>query len=170
MIQFRSVPVADFATPRLWNVCFTGTERHRWFDRFLRSGFRHVYLVGYVPEFGVWLKYEVLFAYTTLAIVSGDHVAGLFAAAMRDGDVVAVAPQFHVKHNPVVYLGFWCAPAVRHALGLRCVAITPQGLHRYLLKMGAKSLRAETHEPVQRTEDQARCGGPSGPSPAASHC
>jgi hypothetical protein len=148
-------PPADYGTPELWNVCFSGVKRNRWLDRFLKPGFRHVFLVGFVTEFGHWLLYEVLFHYSVVAIVSGDYAAGLLTIAMREGDVLTVRPEFHVKRRWQHALGFWCVPAIRHVLGLRCVAITPFGLHRYLLARGAVSLKAEAHEQsVQSAESQ----------------
>lgn len=156
MFHFRQTePLAEYGTPQLWNVCFAGLERNRWFDRFLRPGFRHVFMVGYVAEFGLWLKYEVLFSYSSIAIVSGDYAAGLICKAMHDGDVLTMRPMFHMKHRVVSRLGLWCVPAVRHALGVRCVALTPQGIHRFLLKNGAKSLKAVAHELVQHAEGSA---------------
>lgn len=125
-------------------------------DRFLAPGFRHVFMLGYVAEFGAWLLYDVRLSHTTVAIVSQAHAAALIGLAMDEGDVLTLSPQLHVKHSPLDRIGFWCVPAARHLLGVRCVALTPRGLHRYLVRMGAKSLKAEEDgQPVLWTEDQA---------------
>ena len=32
--------------------------------------------------------------------------------------------------------GFYCVPAIKHLLGLKCVALTPDGLYRAVIKAG----------------------------------
>jgi hypothetical protein len=54
------------ATPRYWQVCFMGLEKRFWWDRFLPVGFRHVFLLGYVPEHRIWICYDVLFFKTEI--------------------------------------------------------------------------------------------------------
>lgn len=149
----KASPAADFGTPRLWNVCFVGRTRVKFIDRFLAPGFRHVFMLGYVAEFGAWLLYDVQFRHTTIAIVTRERAATLIGIAMAEGDVLTFAPILHVKSSPLARIGFWCVPAARHLLGARCVALTPRGLHRYLVRMGAKSLKTEEDgQPVLRTE------------------
>lgn len=112
-------------------------------------------MVGYVAEFGVWLLYDVQLTHSTVAIVSEEYAARVIGVAKDEGDVLTFAPRFHVKRSLLERFGFWCVPAARHLLGVRCVALTPRGLHRYLTRMGAKSLKAPRDEPVLRSEDQA---------------
>jgi hypothetical protein len=127
------------ATPRYWQVCFLGTERKFWWDRFLPSGFRHVFLLGYVPEHKIWLCYDVLFFKTEITVLSGERAGFLLTLAEREGAVLTwPAP---IDPAPLrIRLGMWCVPAVQHVLGVRCVAITPKGLHDYLVRQGAKPL------------------------------
>lgn len=128
------------ASPRAWQVCFLGTERRFWWDRFLPSGFRHVFLLGYVPEFKVWLCYDVLFFKTEITLLSGERAGFLLTLAEKDGAVLTWPAPVNPTSAWWLRLGMWCVPAVQHVLGLRCVAMTPKGLHDYLLRQGASPL------------------------------
>lgn len=158
------------ATPRYWQVCFIGDQRKFWWDWLLPSGFRHVFLLGYVPEFKVWLCYDVLFFKTEIVVHSGATAGFLLELAHREGACLTWPAPIDPP-RPLFRFGMWCVPAVKHILGLRCVAMTPNGLHQYLLRHGAKPLFEDAHEPVQRTEDtgcpEGRSGGDRGAATGA---
>lgn len=137
------VEVPPLAMPKVWQVCFLKTEREYWWDRFLPDGFRHVFLLGYVPEYRQWVYFDPQYASTVVGIVTPARAGALLEIALHEGAVVNVPAS--VARPPACWarLGFYCVPAVKHALGLRCVAVTPKGLHDYLLKIGAKRLERE---------------------------
>lgn len=133
-------------TPLIWQVCFCKKTATHWLDRFLMPGFRHVFLLGFVGAADVWLLYDVGRDISTVAVVSRERARELFAVALSDGAVLRYEPAAPARRGGLLgRLGFWCAPAVAHALGLRCVAITPRGLHDYLLKIGASPLQGDGH-------------------------
>lgn len=131
----EDVPLA----PLFWQVCFLGWERRAIWDWFLPAGFRHVFLLGYLPQLDRWLCYDVSCFKTEITVLSNARAGFLLNCAIEQGAVLSwpvpiVKPSFRLR------LGFWCVPAVKHALGLRCVALTPKGLHDYLARHGAKPL------------------------------
>lgn len=148
----RIVPIAHKAQPRVWQVCFAKRTRTWWVDRFLPDGFRHVYLIGYVPEFGLWLLFDPLNDATGISILSKEMAGRYLTLAMTEGAVLnfparTVIPRVRFWHR----LDFWCVPAVRHVLGLGCVATTPRGLHDYLVSLGAQPLTEEDNGRVSQS-------------------
>jgi hypothetical protein len=128
------------ATPRYWQVCFMGVDRRFWWDRFLPLGFRHVFLLGYVPEHRLWICYDVLFFKTEITLLSGERAGFLLTLAEQEGEVLTWPAPVDARPTWWLRLGMWCVPAAQHVLGVRCVAITPKGLHDYLVRRGAKPL------------------------------
>lgn len=140
----RLVSIPPLALPEFWYVCFMKAEREAWWDRFLPPGFRHVYLIGYVPAHDVWLLFDPRRAWTVLGVVAASEVPSLLSRALREGAALIVKPDgLAVSPGWRGRIGFYCVPAVRAALGLRCVAVTPKGLHDYLLATGAKPLEID---------------------------
>lgn len=139
----RFVPKVDQVLPIVWQVCFMGVERISPWDWFLPLGFRHTFLLGYLPGTDWWLCYDVLFFKTEISLVSGDKAGFLLNKAHLEGAVLNWNVAGFVKPDWRPRFGFWCVPAVKHVLGVRCVAMTPKGLHDYLLRNGAKPLIEE---------------------------
>lgn len=135
----RFVPTHIKAEPRVWQVCFAKRTRTWWADSFLPAGFRHVYLIGYVPEFDTYVMFDPASDGTQVSILSPGMAGRYLARAIDEGAVLNFAartiyPRVRFWHR----LGFWCVPAVKHILGLGCVAMTPHRLHSYLLTLGAQ--------------------------------
>lgn len=137
----RLVEIPPLALPDFWYACFMKTGSEAWWDRFLPPGFRHVYLIGYVAAHDVWLLFDPRRAWSVLGVVSVGTVGSLLSRAVGEGAALLVKPEGDaMSPGWLGRLGFYCVPAVKHALGLRCVAVTPRGLHDCLLKMGARPL------------------------------
>lgn len=141
------------ATPLVWQVCFMGLERKFWWDRFQPPGFRHVFLLGYVAEYRVWICYDVLFFKTEITLLSPQAAGFLLNLAHDQGAVLNWPAPVAGSGSWRLRLGMWCVPAVCHLLGLGCVAVTPKGLHDYLTRHGATPLVEETHEPVLHAQN-----------------
>jgi hypothetical protein len=139
------------ATPTEWQICFVGEARRAPWDWFLAKFYRHVFALGYLLEHDVWLCYDVSCFKTEITVLSNVRAGWLLNWARGQGGIITVPAPGYIKPRFALRLGFWCVPAVKHILGLRCVAMTPKGLHDYLLRHGA---RPETkHEPVQQSVD-----------------
>ena len=91
----------------------------------------------------MWLCYDVSCFKTEVTVLSNYRAGWLLNWARGQGGVLSW-PAPVVKSSFIMRLGMWCVPAVKHLLGLRCVAMTPKGLHDYLLRNGAKPLIEET--------------------------
>lgn len=144
-----------------WLICFAGRDRYAPWDYFLKPGFRHCFLLGYVPDAKLWIRYEVLYHRTEMSLIS-HHIADLYlTVAQYEGAVLRWEPGAPRAPSWMLRFGLWCVPAIKHVLGVRCVALTPWGLHEWLLRNGAKPLLAEDrHESVRDTESAA--GRPGG--------
>lgn len=154
--------------PRVWQVCFVGTERRAPWDWFLPAGYRHAFLLGYLPDHELWLCYDVHCWGSEISVMSGARAGSLLTWATREGGVLnwpaaAVTPSWRLR------FGFWCVPAIKHVLGLRCVAMTPRRLHDWMVRHGARPLVEESDVAVQYAESTTgRPGGDSGAAATAS--
>lgn len=123
--------------PSAWYVCFLGAERRHWWDILSPPGFYHVLAFAYAAHAERWLIYDVgqnrtlIRALTTEAFdrwissLSPERTIVLF----EGGDLPA---------RPYHRVGFWCATAVAHLIGLRSRALRPAALYRDLLAQGAR--------------------------------
>jgi hypothetical protein len=138
-------------SPPIWQVCFVGRKRKAPWDWFLTKGYFHVFALGYLPGTGVWLRYDVSCFKTEIELLSGEDADGLLIWAHEEGGVLTW-PAPVPKRSFMPRLGFWCVPAIKNLLGLRCVAATPKGLHDYLARHGATPFVEEAHVPIRVTE------------------
>lgn len=127
-------------TPASWQVCFMGVERRFPWDWLLPAGFRHVFLLGYLPGMGHWLCYDVMFFKTEITVLSPARAGFLLTLAEREGAVLTWPAPTTAQPLWRLRLGFWCVTAAKHVLGVGCVAMTPKGLHDYLVRRGATPL------------------------------
>lgn len=66
--------------------------------------------------------------------VADAKIGGICAVATV---VLRYEPPAQPERGPMLRLGFWCAPAVAHLLGIRSCALVPIQLYRDLLRRGA---------------------------------
>jgi hypothetical protein len=124
-----------------WHVAFWHWQpRRTWLQRFAWGKYLHVSALGYSARCNVWVIYEPNTDGTRLRLVKNDASF----LAMRDqtkrlADVLAltVNPQARYDHVPW-RPGHYCVPAIIRLLGVRSGAVTPSGLYRHLVSMGAK--------------------------------
>lgn len=120
---------------REWLVFFADGERFAWWDIWTRPGFRHVLAVGYDAEAERWVIFDPRATGTAILLLdqgeAGAKLAELIEASA--GHVLRFAPQARRMFQPVAG---GCVGAVSALLGVRG-ALSPSGLHRQLLRMGA---------------------------------
>jgi hypothetical protein len=127
----------DAIEPTYWNVVFHPSVT--WFHRMVLGRFQHVSAFTYIPGTGAWImvdcqwggmriafipRINVLVAYTSdCSVIKFDRVYAPFALASR--------------------FGFYCVPAIKQLLGLSCVAATPDGLYRHLIRHGGELISGQ---------------------------
>lgn len=147
--------------PDEWFLCFLGTERHHWFDRFTKKGFRHVCAFAYLPLTGCWVFYDVNIFRTVISVSGGEDADRRIGGLARLGKILRVKPGAGGRWWS--RLGFWCVPAMKHLIGSRSSALTPYGLYRDLLEQGSEPAFEESYEFWR-----GRSAGRSGSCPPAS--
>lgn len=128
---------SDPATIGGWYVAFfNGPERH-WWSFMCRDGFRHVAAFGYDAEAGFWLLYDVTLNRTVLRALPSDRMDAWVDHLPANARIVHFEPP-SAPEPPAVRIGFWCAPAIAHLVGVRSRALRPEALYRDLLAQGAR--------------------------------
>lgn len=116
--------------PLKWTVCFHPQSNLAWVNR-IPGRFKHVSAYAYAREFGLYLHYDIKIAHTQItpcrdALALMEFIRGCDCVEMPTG--AASRPQ----------LAFYCVPAIKHLLGIRCVVLRPDGLYRYCLQHGGR--------------------------------
>jgi hypothetical protein len=138
------------------------TEPHQWFAGFSRTAatpavrwfpgeFKHVVAFGYVPGHKAWLYYDVQLTRTRLLLIPHPE---FIDNGYTDGMVILRVKAGPGGWSPATRLGFYCVPALKHLLGLRCLALTPDGLYRHILRNGG--MRIDGTGPAQHPGDSGR--------------
>lgn len=145
--MIRVIDSESVFAPENWLVCFD-RKAANWFWSAIACGrYKHVRAFAFVPEMRVWVFYDVQ-AVTAEIFVAHDGPG----AERLIGQWVENAEVVHVKRRARsrrwFRVGFWCVPAIKHLLGLRCVALRPDALYRHCLKIGDKFADGETLKPA----------------------
>jgi len=142
MIPDTDLPAA--IEPAEWFVVFHVKSATRWLGLITPGRYKHVSAVGYCAGYKAWLLYDVQLSRTRLMLLDKPTVL----AWMADCDVVRIAAATRPMGLRCRF-GLTCVTAVKHLLGLLCVAPTPTALYRHILRNGGI--------PIGR-----RCSGTSG--------
>ena len=129
-MEIRELP--PVIEPDYWNVVFHPSEAI--LPRLVLGRFQHVSAFTYIPGFSGWILYDVQWGGVRIAMFS--KVAHLVAYT-RGCTVVKFARRY--DHMPLyTRLGFYCVPAIKHLIGLSCVAVSPDGLYRAVIANGGE--------------------------------
>jgi hypothetical protein len=131
-------PVGAFPITR-WFVLFYDctAPNDSWLARNLPFGrFRHASALGKPMGLDLWVWFDVSLHRTRVELIPAafdDTLAELVQAA---AEVVS----FPVLRGPprIGRLGYYCVPSIKHLLGLRGCALTPDGLYRLLIENGGE--------------------------------
>lgn len=146
--------------PAEWFVVFHRKSASRLFSALACGEFKHVSAFGYCAGFKAWIVYDVTWAGTFIRLVAhNDEGKRTLGAWTDDCDLIRI-PRSEAAPRIASRLGLYCVSAVKHLLGLRCVAATPSGLYRHLLRNGGVLIDG-------RTEPATRAGRPEPASRAA---
>ena len=122
----------DAIEPDYWNVVFHPSETR--VAELTLGRFQHVSAFTYIAGFSGWLLYDVQWGGVRIAMLG--KVAHLVAYT-RNCTVVKFSRRY--DHMPLVTrAGFYCVPAIKHLIGLSCVAVSPDGLYRAVIANGGE--------------------------------
>jgi hypothetical protein len=125
--------------PVEWLVCFPTGPRLFWFDWLARRRMKHVVIFGYVAETNVWIHYNVNYFRTIVEMMPPCvEVDTLLRAYQRMGPMLRVRPGTH--HRFASHFFFYCVTAAKHLLAVKSGALTPYGLYRDLVALGATEI------------------------------
>lgn len=126
--------IVDY-TPKNWLVVFYPESIYRWVNWLVPGRFKHVSLVTFVAPANAWLFYSVEPSRVPVELWPGDDAGLLRFAEITAGATVVKFPAI-IERSSWLRAGWWCVPAVKHALGVRGGALSPDQLYRYLLANG----------------------------------
>jgi hypothetical protein len=147
--------------PMQWNLVFHRRALNRWLAWLTPGRFKHVAAFAYLPGVRLWLGYDVQWSGTRIVLM--DKAAVM--AWTRGCAVVEVA----VTRQPMgasSRLGFYCVNAVKHLVGVKCIAATPDQLYRHILSHGGRLISEPGPAPADAGRPDARAGTAAG---AAGH-
>lgn len=132
----------DAWEPTLWWVVFS-EKTDTWWVRLFPGKYRHVKLIGYVPQCDAMVFYEYRLSRMVISVYVGPKAFEAAAPWLADGVVIAMRPNITDRPSPFWHrFTFWCVPAVKHLIGLRSGALRPDTLLRDCLRNGGKPLES----------------------------
>lgn len=143
--------VVDY-TPKNWLVVFYPQSIYRWVNWLVPGRFKHVSLVTFVPAANAWLFYSVEPSRVPVELWPGDDAGSLRFGEITAGATVVKFPSSQ-ERSSWLRAGWWCVPAAKHALGVRCGALWPDQLYRYLLANGGEVIRDVAQDSSRRSFD-----------------
>jgi len=148
--------VATAIEPSEWFVVFHVKSANRWIGLLTPGRFKHVSAFGYCPGVKVWLLYDVQWSATRVMLFDK-------AAIMRwtSGCAVVRIARVGQRMGWSSRIGFTCVNAVKHLIGLRCVAITPAALYRHIHRNGGTVI-SEHRQPAATAAASGRSDARAG--------
>lgn len=131
-----AVDIPSAIEPEEWFVVFHRKAAGRLLSLITIGEFKHVSAFGYCAGFKAWLIYDVKWAGTTLSLVANNDQGRQVIMAWTDDCAVVKIARSGVRMGAAARLGFTCVTAVKHLIGLRCVAARPDALYRHILRNG----------------------------------
>ncbi len=136
---------AAIEQPEFWLVAFHEAAGTPWVN-WVPGRFKHVSMVAYFRDARSWVVYDPALVGTRVVLYA-DTDAGLNELGLWLDDALVVRMPARTQDVALMRtqggaplglgrVGFWCVPAVRHALGLRSRALLPDGLLRDCLANG----------------------------------
>ena len=133
--------------PTTWFLVFHRTSVNRLLSFLAFGDLKHVSAFGYCPGFDAWVIYDVTWSGTRVRLVRNDQAGQQAIIDMTRGcEMMKVE---HAGQTPTFTsrIGFYCVSSVKHLLGLRCVAVTPTQLYRFLLHNGGALISGSAGHP-----------------------
>lgn len=129
------VNTVRISEPNVWFLVFHRKSTNRVLSFLAFGEFKHVAAFGYCPRVGMWLVYDV--TWTGTRVVLMDKAAII---EWTRGCEILQVDKIGARMGWSSRIGFYCVGAVKHLLGLRCVAATPCQLYRHILRNGGVNI------------------------------
>ena len=126
-----SLPTA--VEPEEWTVVFHREASSRWFSFIAFGRFKHVSAFAYLPGLKGWVIHDWQHGGLRVAVLPHSDETCQLIRSMFGPTTEWV--QVTRRPGPSSWSGFRlgsCVGAVKHLLGIRCVALRPDGLYRHL--------------------------------------
>lgn len=121
--------------PSVWFLVFETKPVLRWVSWLAMGHFKHVSALGYVPAVDAWVLYEVNLVRTRVALLPDCDAVWESVRRARES-AVTLAITRRPDRRPWLRLGFWCAPAMSHLVGVK-TCFRPDRLYRECVRAGA---------------------------------
>jgi hypothetical protein len=131
-----AVAMDNAVEPTEWFVVFHTKAMNPWLGRLACGKYKHVSALAYCPGFKAWLLFDAQWTGMRLILMPHETAKTFYAEYTADCAVLKMA-RVHQPMPVSSRWGFYCVPAIKHLLGLRCVAARPDGLYRSMLRNGA---------------------------------
>lgn len=138
MQEVSDLPAA--IEPTEWHVVFHRKSMNRILSFLAFGEFKHVSAFGYLPGVKMWLVYDVQWSATRTMLMSKQSIIEWTAGC----EILRIA-RLGERMSLWSRLGLYCVSAVKHLIGLGCVAATPDQLYRYILRNGGIDIGAGRH-------------------------
>jgi hypothetical protein len=122
--------------PDEWFVVFHRQTPSRLLSLIALGRFKHVSAFAYCPGFKLWLLYDTSLYGTRLILLPHGETAKAALVKYTAGCAIVKIAARRVHMGTSSRLAFYCVPAVKHLIGLRCVAMRPDALYRQILRSG----------------------------------
>lgn len=147
----NEVEIPAAIEPTEWFVVFHRKSVNRILSFLAFGEFKHVSAFAYCAGLKVWLVYDVQWSGTRVMLV--DKLSIL---ALTDGCDILKVSRTGERMAMSSRLGFYCVSAVKHLVGLRCVAVTPGALYRHILRNGGMPIHGAGPTPATSGRPDAR--------------
>lgn len=117
--------------PNEWFVVFHRRSNSSILSWLAFGEFKHVSAFGYCVGVKLWLVYDVQWVGTRTMLMDEQSILEW----TRGCEILKIA-RTDTRMGLSGRLGLYCVSAIKHLIGLRCVAVTPGQLHRYILRNG----------------------------------
>jgi hypothetical protein len=142
--------------PRRWTVVFHRKAHNRFFAAIALGEFKHVSAFAFVPEFGVWIIYDVGFRRSRIELLADtDHAKTIMANIIKGNCFVTI--ETSQENLPLMRLGMFCTTAIAHLIGIRSSALRPDRLFRHLVAAGGVVCDDEARDAQNRGRPEP-CG------------
>jgi len=140
-----------------WYVVFHEKTSLRWLWWIGR--FKHVSAFTYVAGFRMWEVYDVQNHRTRILRFSHDEwIKRSFRVWTADAAVVKISCREVECTRIASRFLFFCGPAIKHLIGLSCLAVRPDAIYRECLRNGGELLGPKDAEHSGRPELADRTG------------
>jgi hypothetical protein len=121
----------SFVEPSEWFIVFHRKSLNAVLAFLAFGEFKHVSAFGYCPGVKLWLVYDVQWSGTRTILMDTDAIT----IWTRNCTILKIA-HTGKRMGWSCRIGFYCVNAVKHLIGLRCGAVTPDQFYHKILQSG----------------------------------